>query len=96
MGPDGFTFPPKGGVLRIFRPKNPTALAGCKPANLGNKGRHATCRPPKPLNSDLFGTYIYSVGFGDFSRSATLSIIVLVVTIAFSSVYVVQLLKEDS
>jgi hypothetical protein len=33
----------------IFRPKNPTASAGCEPANLGTKGQHATSRPPKPL-----------------------------------------------
>ena len=37
-GADGFTSPPKEGVLRIFCPKNPTALAGCEPANLGTKG----------------------------------------------------------
>jgi len=48
-GTDGFTSPPKEGVLRIFfRPKNPTASAGCEPANLGTKGQHATSRPPKP------------------------------------------------
>jgi len=29
--------------------KNPTALAGFEPANLGTKGQHATPRPPKPL-----------------------------------------------
>jgi len=35
-GTDGFTSPPKEGVLRIFfRPKNPTASAGCESANLG-------------------------------------------------------------
>jgi len=48
-GTDGFTSPLKEGVLRIFRPKNPTALAGCKPTNLGTKGQHTTSRPPKPL-----------------------------------------------
>ena len=49
-GTDGFTSPPKEGLLRIFfRPKNPTASAGCEPANLGTKGQHATSRPPKPL-----------------------------------------------
>ena len=47
-GTDGFTSPPKEGVLRIFRPKNPTALAGFEPANFGTKGQHATPRPPKP------------------------------------------------
>jgi len=44
-GTDGFTSPPKKGVLRIFRPKNPTASAGFEPANLGTKGQHATPRP---------------------------------------------------
>jgi hypothetical protein len=44
---DGFTSPPKG---RIFSPfKNPTASAVFEPANVGNKGQHATPRPPKPL-----------------------------------------------
>ena len=43
-GTDGFASPPKEGVLRIF-----SASAGCKPANLGTKGQHATSRPPKPL-----------------------------------------------
>jgi hypothetical protein len=42
-GTDGFTSPPKEDVLR-----NPTALAGYEPANLGTKGQHATSRPPKP------------------------------------------------
>ena len=41
-GTDGFTSPPKEGVLRIFS-------AGFEPANLGNKGQHATTRPPKLL-----------------------------------------------
>ena len=37
-GTDGFTSPPKEGVLRIsFAPKNPTASAGYEPANLGTK-----------------------------------------------------------
>ena len=48
---DGFTSPPKEGVLRIFfHPTNPTALAGFEPANLGTKGQHATPRPPKPIH----------------------------------------------
>jgi len=34
----------------IFRPKNPTASAGCEFANLGTKGQHATSRPPKQLS----------------------------------------------
>ena len=49
-GTDGFTSPPKEGVLRIFFAlKNPTASAGFEHANLGTKGQHATPRPPKPL-----------------------------------------------
>ena len=48
-GTDDFTSPPKEGVLRIFRPKNPTASARFEPANLGTKGQHATPRPPKLL-----------------------------------------------
>jgi hypothetical protein len=48
-GTDGFTSPPKEGVLRIFFAlKISTASAGCEPANLGTKGQHATSRPPKP------------------------------------------------
>ena len=37
------------GILSPF--KNPTALAGYKPANLGIRGQHATSSPPKPLKS---------------------------------------------
>jgi hypothetical protein len=33
----------------FFALKNPTALAGFEPANLGTKGQHAISRPPKPL-----------------------------------------------
>jgi hypothetical protein len=44
-GADGFTSPLKEGVI------NPTASAGCEPADLGTKGQHATSRPPKPLCS---------------------------------------------
>jgi hypothetical protein len=51
MGPTAL-LPSKGRCAEdFFRPKNPTASAGCKPANLGTKGQHATCRPPEPLNS---------------------------------------------
>jgi len=50
-GTEGFTSPPKEGVLRIFfRPKNPTASAGFEPTNLDTKGQHATPRPPKPVH----------------------------------------------
>ena len=48
-GTNGFTSPPKEGVLMIFIAlKNPTASAGFEPANLGTKGQHAISRPPKP------------------------------------------------
>ena len=36
---DGFTSPPKEGLL-----KNPTASVGFETANLGTKGQHATSR----------------------------------------------------
>ena len=53
-GTDGFTSPPKEGVLRVFFAlKNPTATAGFEPVNLGTNGQHATPRPPKTL------AYIY-------------------------------------
>jgi hypothetical protein len=55
-GTDGFTSPLKEGVLRIFRPKNPTASAGFETANLGTKGQRATSRPPKPLYCGLIPT----------------------------------------
>jgi hypothetical protein len=49
-GTDGFTSPPKEGVLKIFSPlKISTPSVGFEPANLGTKGQHATSRPPKPL-----------------------------------------------
>ena len=66
-GTDGFTSPPKEGVLRIFfRPKNPTASAGCEPMNLGTKGQHATSRPPKPLivaRKLIFKNYDFTISF---------------------------------
>jgi hypothetical protein len=47
-GTDGFTSPPKEGVLRsFFALKNPMASAGFEPANLDTKGQHATSRPSK-------------------------------------------------
>jgi hypothetical protein len=49
-GTDGFTSPPKEGVVRIFFcPKIPMGLAGCEPANVGTKVQHANFGPPKPL-----------------------------------------------
>ncbi|MCL2471455.1 MAG: sugar ABC transporter permease [Propionibacteriaceae bacterium] len=51
-----------------------------------------------PLDSDLFGTYIYRLGVGasDFSMASALSVFVLVITILFSIAYVLKLVKEDS
>jgi len=46
-GTDGFTSPSEGRRAEdFFRPKNPTASTGCKPANLGTKSQHTTSRPP--------------------------------------------------
>ena len=48
-GTDGFTSPPKGGMLRMFFAlKNPNSV-WFEPANLGTKRQHATSRLPKPL-----------------------------------------------
>jgi hypothetical protein len=45
-GTDGFTSPPKEGVLRIF---SPWTLWRLRPGlNLCTKGQHATSRPPTP------------------------------------------------
>jgi hypothetical protein len=45
-GTDGFTSPPKKGMLSIsFALKNPTASAGFETANLGTKYQHSTSRP---------------------------------------------------
>jgi hypothetical protein len=50
MGTDGFTSPPKEGVLGIlFALKNPAASAGFETANLGTRGKYSSPRPPKPL-----------------------------------------------
>ena len=49
-GTNGFTSPPKEGVLRIFPSWKIRRLRpGFEPANLGTKGQHDTSRPPKPL-----------------------------------------------
>ena len=61
-GTDGFTCPPKEGVLRIFFAlKNPAASVGFEPANLGTKGQHATSRPPKPLLSHVKDGTIHGI-----------------------------------
>jgi len=47
-GTDGFTSPPKEGVLRIFFAlKNQAASVRFEHANLGTKGQHTNSRPPK-------------------------------------------------
>ncbi len=48
--------------------------------------------------TDLLGTYIYRLGVAssDFGMASALSVFVLVLTIAMSAFYVVQLVKEDS
>ena len=49
-------FPSEGRCAEdFFALKNPTALAGFEPANLGTKGQHATSKPPKPLMVPLTG-----------------------------------------
>ena len=49
-GTNGFTSLLEGRRAEdFFVMKNPTASAGFEPANLDNKGQHATSRPPKPL-----------------------------------------------
>ena len=47
-GTDGFTSPPKEGVLRIFFALKIRRLRSG--LNLGTKGQHATPRPPKPVD----------------------------------------------
>ena len=53
MGPTALLPLRRKACWGFFRPKNPKALAGCEPANLGTKGQHATSRPPKPLRLTL-------------------------------------------
>jgi N,N'-diacetylchitobiose transport system permease protein len=51
-----------------------------------------------PSETDLLGTYIYRLGVAssDFGMASALSVFVLLLTVAMSAFYVVQLLKEDS
>jgi len=66
-GTDGFTSPPKEGVLRIFFAlKNPTASAGFETANLDTKGQRATPRPPKPLILILCSQISLGLPYGFF------------------------------
>jgi hypothetical protein len=47
---DGFNFPPKEVVLRIFITlKNPSSSAGFEPANLGSSGKHPNTRPQRKI-----------------------------------------------
>ena len=65
-GTDGFTSPPKEGVLRIF---SPLKIRQFEPVNLGTKVQHATPRPPKPLllnypielSHEMYSTFLYSL-----------------------------------
>jgi N,N'-diacetylchitobiose transport system permease protein len=49
-------------------------------------------------DTDLLGTYIYRLGVGssDFAMASALSIFVLLLTVALSWFYVMQLMKEDT
>jgi hypothetical protein len=63
-GTNGFTSPPKEGVLLIFiTHKNPSSSAGFEAANLGSSGRHATTRPSRAA---LFVIYILSNNITNF------------------------------
>jgi len=44
MGPTALLPLRRKACWGFFRPKNPTASAGCEPANLGAKGQHAITR----------------------------------------------------
>ena len=48
-GKDGFTSPPKEGVLRIFSPLKIPKFAGLNPRTWVPKANTLTPRPPKPL-----------------------------------------------
>ena len=53
-------FPSEGRSAEdFFTLKNLTASVGFEPANLGNKGQHATSRPPKPLLTFAYGFWIH-------------------------------------
>ena len=59
-GTDGFTSPPKEGVLRnFFALKNPKASAGFEPANLGTEGQHAN---PSPYDEYIYQLWYISYG----------------------------------
>ena len=57
-------FPSEGRYAEDFFPlKNPMALAGFEPANLGTKGQHATPRPLKLLTEDYRITCLRNSNF---------------------------------
>ena len=69
-GTNGFTSPPKEGVLRTFRPKNPTTSDWFEPANLGTEAstlplhhRSPLLRnnKPKKYSSLYFHIYVVSI-----------------------------------
>ena len=52
-------FPSEGrGAEDFFTLKNPMALAGFEPVNLGTKGQHATSRPPKLLGTKYLSSLV--------------------------------------
>jgi hypothetical protein len=76
MGPTALLLLRRKACWGFFRPKNPTASAGCEPANLGTKGQHATSRTPRPLKYpawklQYFCTIYYSIIYG-LSGSGTI------------------------
>ena len=58
-GTDGFTSPPKEGVLRII---SPLKIRWLRPGLYQRtKGQHSTSRPPKPVYMDLTALNLLSV-----------------------------------
>ena len=57
-GTDGFTSPPKEGVLRIFffALKSPMTSVGFEHANLGIKGQQANSRPSGNLPAEFISS----------------------------------------
>ena len=53
MGPTALLPLRRKACWGFFGPKNPTALTGFEPANLGTKGQHGTPRPPKPKHNNI-------------------------------------------
>jgi len=53
MGPTALLPLRRKACRGFFRPKNPTASAGCETANLGTKGQHATSTSLKLLLTEL-------------------------------------------